>query len=120
MRILHLLPGDQCAKRRVGNPHEYQEPGKLPARRPFIGIDDVLQPTLRLSKYLHISSGIYTRRAAIKLMEDAQYRLPVRAQHGHSQEHIDEGHPNHGQNPGAGAPITSEYYFTFPTHTLPA
>ena len=55
IRILSLLPGDQCAKRSVGDTHEYQEPGVLPARRPFIRIDDMLQPRLRLSKDVHVS-----------------------------------------------------------------
>lgn len=55
MRILSLLPGYQCAKRSDGNTHEYQEPGVLPARRPFVRKDDLIQATLRLSKDVHVS-----------------------------------------------------------------
>jgi hypothetical protein len=55
MRILSLLPGDQCVKRSIGDTHQYQEPGVLPARRPFVRIDDMLQPTIRPSKDVHVS-----------------------------------------------------------------
>jgi hypothetical protein len=73
MRILSLLPGDQCANSSVGDTHQYQEPGVLPARRPFIRIDDVLHLRSGYQSIFTFLLGLLTRRTMVQMIEYAQY-----------------------------------------------
>jgi hypothetical protein len=72
MRILSLLPGDQCAKRSVGNTHQYQESGQFSACRPFVRIDEVLHLRSGYQRMFAFLLGLLTKRTMVQMIEYAQ------------------------------------------------